>query len=306
MICKNIVEFLLWNDCIAHGKCAFCWQQARHDCTKFLDEENKLNSINCVREFLKTRFDSSDGIKKDNTGNHILLVGGEIFDIELESVKKSLCDLLEYIVSLMSNNDIELLYINTNLLYTDLTLLYKLLNLIKKFELFDRLRFTTSWDLVGRFETEEKKERFDKNIREIRKDFPEAHIVVNMILTKQMCNEIIGNPTFIRNFQEKYDVQVNTIPYIVLKDWMCPTKAEVMNALLAINNDIPNYIKDYATNFSLPQRKDLYEYNSIDKQLIYCSSDIDSCGHSVNFKNYCTDKSKCYLCDIIQLMEEVE
>lgn len=305
MICKDIIEFLLWNDCHAHGKCAFCWQQAKHDCTKFLDEENKNNSINCVRQFLQTNFDSSDGIKKNMTGNHILLVGGEIFDVVEHSVADNLKNLLLYIVSLMNNDDIELLYINTNLLYKDLSLLYFLLDLIRKNSLFDRLRFTTSWDLIGRFESKEKLDIFDYNIKEVKNKYPDVHIVVNMILTKQMCNHIINKPTFINDFESNYNVQVNTIPYIVLTDFLAPTKNEVMTALLAINSVNPNYIENYVNNFSLPQKKNLYEYNSKDKKLIYCSSDIDNCGHSVNFKNYCTDKSKCYICDIIQLKNEV-
>lgn len=307
MLCKPIIEFLLWNDCSAHGKCAFCWQQAKHDCSKFLDSAEKINSINCVRAFLKNNFARlEDGSNNKYTGNHILLVGGEIFDIEDQDVNKNLKDLITYIIELMNNEEIELLYINTNLLYKDLSTLEFLLQNIAKNNLWDRLRFTTSWDIAGRFENEEKKAIFDHNLQFIRSKYPESHIVVNSILTKQYCEKVIEDPSFLKEFQDKYGIKVNTIPYIVLTDWLAPTKTQVMKALLSINSVIPNYVKDYVNNFSLPQPKFLYEYNSKDKDLIYCSSDVDKCGHSENFKNYCLTKDKCYICDIKQLMDKLD
>ena len=47
--------------------------------------------------------------------------------------------------------EIELLYLNTNLLYEDLELLEGFLENIKQNNLFERLRFTTSYDIEGRF-----------------------------------------------------------------------------------------------------------------------------------------------------------
>ena len=306
MACKPIIEFLLWNDCEAHGKCAFCWQQAKHDSSKFLNNEEKINSINCVQDFLYRNFSIQYDGKNKYTGNHILLVGGEIFDIKDTQVKDELMKLLTNIIFMMSLKEIDLLYLNTNLLYSDLSLLCWFLSIVQDYKLFDRLRFTTSWDLAGRFDIKEKEELFSKNIKYIKEKYPEIHIVVNSILTKQYCEKIIKDPTFVKDFQDTYKVQVNTIPYIVLTDWLAPTKGQVMKALLAINSVIPNYIRDYVNNFSLPQPKLLYEYNSTDKDLIYCSSDIDSCGHSENFKNYCTDHTKCYICDIKQLLSKLD
>jgi len=307
MTCKPIIEFLLWNDCEAHGKCAFCWQQAKHDSSKFLNNEEKINSINCVQDFLYHNFSiQHNGKNNKYTGNHILLVGGEIFDIKDNQVKVELMKLLTNIIFMMSLKEIDLLYLNTNLLYSDLTLLCWFLSIVQEYKLFNRLRFTTSWDLVGRFDIKEKEDIFNKNLKFIKEKYPKIHIVVNSILTKQYCEKIIEDPNFIKNFQDTYKVQVNTIPYIVLTDWLAPTKKQVMKALLAINSVIPNYIHDYVNNFSLPQPKLLYEYNSNDKDLIYCSSDIDSCGHSENFKNYCTDHTKCYICDIKQLLNKID
>jgi hypothetical protein len=51
----------------------------------------------------------------------------------------------------MNNNIIDLLYINTNLIYENMSILFNFLDLIKNNNLFNRLKFTTSFDLQGRF-----------------------------------------------------------------------------------------------------------------------------------------------------------
>lgn len=306
MECKSIIEFLLWNDCSAHGKCAFCWQQAKHEASKFLDNEEKANSINRVKAFLTKNFVRlEDGSNNLYTGNHILLVGGEVFDIDDQEVIDLFKDLLDYIIQLMNNDEIELLYINTNLLYKDLSTLEYLLDKIKVANLWERLRFTTSWDVIGRFENKEKEELFYSNLKDIKAKYPAVHIVVNMILTKQFCEMIETNSKFVKNFQEDYNVQVNTIPYIILRDWMAPTRNQVIKTLLKIDSTIPGYAKDYINNFSLPQPKLLYEYTSADRELVYCSSEAAECGHSKNFRNYCDDKERCYICDLQHLLNKI-
>jgi hypothetical protein len=79
----------------------------------------------------------------------VLICGGEIFD----NIKNLniLIDFFEKIIDLMNNNIIDLLYINTNLIYENTTILFKFLDLIKNNNLFNRLKFTTSFDLHGRF-----------------------------------------------------------------------------------------------------------------------------------------------------------
>ena len=106
---NNVYEFLLWNNC--GNCCSFCHQRvyARENDSKILNNEQKIRSINLCKDFL-----NSDQFKK---GNHILLVGGEIFDITDKDVKDEFMKLLLDIVNKMNNKEIDLFYINTNLLY---------------------------------------------------------------------------------------------------------------------------------------------------------------------------------------------
>ena len=70
---KTIYEFLLWNNC--GNNCKFCHQRAheRKIDDKILMPKEQIESLNKCKEFLES--------DKFEDGNHILLVGGEIFDV---------------------------------------------------------------------------------------------------------------------------------------------------------------------------------------------------------------------------------
>ena len=144
---KEIYEFLLWNNC--SNNCTFCHQRAheRKIDDKILTPEEQVESLVKCKEFLDTQF-----VK----GNHILLVGGEIFDTKVDIVKKGLIDLIKHVKNMMCNDEIDLFYVNTNLLYTDIDLLDWFLSLYQTNELLKRIKFTTSYDMVGRFTSKER------------------------------------------------------------------------------------------------------------------------------------------------------
>lgn len=311
-ICKPVCEMILWNNCSNHGACAFCWQQGKKNPFKFLEDKKKLDSINKARLFIADHFIPSgewledDFIIKnpDMTGNHLLFVGGELFDIDNLEVNNQLDELLGRIVWAMEKNYIDLFYINTNLIYESSWVLDNLLSRIVDTGLHERLRFTTSWDAEGRFNTPEKKQLFLSNLTRIRQEYPDIQIVVNMILTKPLCEHILNeNENFVRDFQNFYGVRVNTIPYIVLTEHLAPTKEMVLKTLLALDRSMAGYLEEYVRNFSLDQAKEIYEYNSKDDGYVYTSADHSECGHYENFRKYCSDSDTCFICDIQKLLE---
>ena len=135
---KPIYEFLLWDNC--NNNCKFCFQRKNGNTFSVKD---KINSLGKVLEFLE-----SDQYVK---GSHILLVGGEIFDDSNLPLKVIWMSYIEKIIAKMVSGDIDLLYINTNLIYEDLSLLKYLLTHIKEADLWNRFKFTTSYDIEGRF-----------------------------------------------------------------------------------------------------------------------------------------------------------
>lgn len=315
---NNVYEFLLWNNC--GNCCSFCHQRvyARENDSKILNNKQKIRSIGLCKDFL-----NSDQFEN---GNHILLVGGEIFDITDKDVKDEFMKLLLNIINKMNNKEINLFYINTNLLYEDLDLIYWFLDNIKSNDLFDRLKFTTSYDIEGRFRSWKSELLFYNNLKKITDKYPNIKIVVNTVLTKTACDTIIndkfgtkglidyiknqGKEKFtVKEWIDYFRVQINTIPYIILKSDdspEIPTRKDVFNALLHINNIIPGYLEWYAHNIGLKQEKFLYEYNKIDDKYVYCSSDMSSCGHSENFKQCFADSDKCYPCEIEKLAKTIK
>ena len=306
---KKIYEFLLWNNC--GNNCTFCHQRAheRRIDDNILTPDEQIRSLLLCREFLDTTFEN---------GNHILLVGGEIFDIQNEQVKKVLIDLIIHIKEKMCKNEIELLYVNTNLLYENTDLLDWFLSLYETNGLIKRIKFTTSYDMVGRFTSKARELLFYKNLKRLTDTYTDIKIVVNTVLTKEACKRICEdkfgadylleylqnqgkNEHTIKQWIDYFKVKINTIPYIILdydKAPSAPTKKEVFETLLHIDAIIPGYLQEYSDNIGLKQEKLLFEYNKINNSFVFCSSKMGNCGHSVNFQQSFGDSKECFPCQI--------
>lgn len=310
---KKIYEFLLWNNC--SNNCSFCHQRSheRRIDDKILNPQQQIHSLTLCKDFLNSEFEK---------GNHILLCGGEVFDVVNPDVKACLKDLLNQVLLQMISNEIELLYLNTNLLYEDTEVLDWFLDKIEENKLFDRLHFTTSYDIVGRFCVRSER-LFYRNLKRLTDRYKDIHIIVNTILTKEACKRICEDRfgadfileylrdqgkeiNTLKDWTDYFRVQVNTIPYIKLNYENAPeapTRDEVFSALLHLDTVIPGYLKQYAENIALTQEKLLYEYNKTDDKYLFCSSSMSDCGHSVNFKLSFADSDKCFPCEIKKLLK---
>ena len=272
-------EYLLWNNC--NNACRFCWQKHQAIEEKFLSNEEKCNSVGALLDILPT-LPYSD----------ILIVGGEIFEYENHALYQQMYSLFDAFYKGIRDNKIRYLYVNTNLLYQALDIPAVLIGLLNSNNLLDRLKFTTSYDPHGRFASKEDEALFLKNLNILTYSYPNLNIVVNTILTKQLCESDFD----MKAFCDKYRVTINFIPYITLHEDMRATKAQVLNVLQKADSLFPGYIQKYINSFDLPQTKFLYEY--IDKKgYALCSSLLVECGHSVNFKRV-FQNNKCYICQI--------
>ena len=280
--CKPIYEFIVWENC--NNNCRFCFQRKN---PKIYNKEQRELILGQVLDFIE-----SDKFIK---GSHLLVVGGEIF--HLIEDKDTLEAFYDKVIEYMKNDIIDLLYINTNLIYKDLSLLITILNNIKEEDLLNRVRFTTSYDIDGRFKTEEDAHRFINNVKDIRKSYPELHMVVNTILTKKVC-QLLTNTLYnisIKRLMQEFDCWVNLIPYIIYDENMAPSRNEIFEALQTVEDENEGYIKQYINNLDLDQEKKVFINKGDNFEL--CQSDEADCGHSINFKRYSTNGS-CYICDL--------
>lgn len=278
-------EYILWSNC--NNCCKFCWQQKKQDITTFLKPEDMIKSI-------KTTLLELDKTEK---GDDVLLVGGELFcsyGIEVDNAIKNLVDKC---IDLLKKDIIRFVYINTNLLGHMDNRIY-LLDRISQEQLEDRLKFTTSYDIYGRFANDKFKDNFCENLRYIREKYPKVNIVINIIITKQLAQstEMIGilHNLFIKKFGARY---INYIPYIPVEDdnSMNVTFRDIIKVLAAQEKIKPGYINRYIDDFDLNQNKILYEYHK-DKGYVECTAKYAECHHNENFKKVLGDE--CYICKL--------
>lgn len=305
---KPIYEFLLWANCNNH--CKFCFQQHQGQQDTFLTDEQKIQSLQAVKNFIAS--------KDYKFGSHVLIVGGEIFGAMSDIISREFKYFLDFLVKRMIVGKIDLLYINTNLLYTDLTHLKYLLDLIDKNGLFGRLKFTTSFDVSGRFNSDQDRAQMLKNLYELTHTLygGKLKVVTNMIMTKQLCEAILSDKKLddlsattvigsIKQFMDDYNCQVNTVPYIILDESLSSSKEQIVLTLKHIDKFVPGYFKGYVDNFNLDQDKLLYEYHAGDvNKLVFCSTENAPCGHSINFNRYLPNRESCFVCDMVNAYKD--
>jgi len=281
MTYKRIYEFLVWDNC--NNNCQFCWQREK---PRLYDHTTRGLILEEVIKFIQ-----SDKFIK---GSHILVCGGEIFD--KPSDFSILSNFFSTIIQFMKKDIIELLYINTNLIYLNINGVYDLLEQLKEANLIDRIRFTTSYDIEGRFKSERDRSIMLTNLETIGQKYPNMHIVANTILTKPACKAILDGKFNIAEFMKRNNCWVNLIPYIVLDEKLTADRNTIFQTLKYVEKLSPGYLYKYVPNMTIKQEKWLYMYKDGEFQFCSCENSPE-CEHSVNFKKYCKEGT-CFCCDL--------
>ena len=284
---KRIYEFLVWDNC--NNSCQFCWQREQ---PRIFDSQQRERILNEVLHFIK-----SDKFVK---GSHILVCGGEVFAYWDDC--SMLFSFFKEIADLMITGTIGYLYLNTNLIYPYTGSLCTVLNYLGDENLLHRVRFTTSYDIKGRFATEEIRERMLDNLKTVSSVYTDMPIVTNTILTKPACEAILSGEFNINKFMQDYRCWVNLIPYIVLDDALTADRSLIFKALNHVNKQCEGYLERYVPNMAIKQEKWLYMYKDGDFQFVSCELSPE-CGHSVNFKKYCKEGT-CFCCDLENVFSE--
>lgn len=291
--CKPVYEFILWNNC--RNRCRFCWQRETGDKSAFLDDQGRIASVSAVKSFLR-----SDSFVR---GSHVLLVGGEIFDGSdySQESRDRFVSLFRFVSQRMLIGAVDIFYLNTNLLYPDLDLLFRCLDLAGEDGNLPRVRFTTSYDREGRFNSRGQRDLFLKNLETVCKTYPGMPVVANAILTRPMAEAILSGEEDFRRITDA-GAGINAIPYIILDKRLAADFSLIRSALEKLDSIYPGYLEKYIRNLALKQDKLVYEYRK-GSGLVFCSSDPAECGHSENFR-MCLDDGSCIICRLEKLLEE--
>lgn len=288
---KKVYEFLLWDNC--SNNCRFCWQ--RENPRIYNKEERESILQETLKFILSNKFEE---------GSHILVCGGELFDKPQDFSALNL--FFENISDLMVQNTIELLYINTNLIYKDIRGVLGMLKILNQssldmVDLIPRIRFTTSYDIEGRFRNKDSEDIMLANLKYITDKYPDMPVVVNTILTKPTCEAILSGKFNINEFMNKYNCWVNLLPYIVLDNDLTASRTLIFQTLDYVNKICPGYLEKYVPNMCITQEKWLYMFKNNEFQ--FCSCELSECGHSVNFKKY-SEQGTCFCCDLQEIFGE--
>lgn len=288
---ETIKEYIVWNNC--NNACSFCFLKTKLQSTY----EQKFESLDLVENDIQNTF-----------SGHMLVMGGEIFaetDVKLQ-------DRLREIFTLISNkiakNEIGFLYMNTNLLYK-LDFLESVLKIFKEKNLLDRIKFTTSYDVAGRYRSESAETLFKGNIKYLSANYSLMPIVANTILTNAFCDMVINGKYSIVDTEKELGVTINPIPYIhVMDDGLMPTKKQVVDALFELNKQQVNFLKIYCQKMMFDQPRYLLQYN-VDNDgygfLENATAPNTECGHCVNFRRCFSDSKECFVCLINKIRQLV-
>jgi sulfatase maturation enzyme AslB (radical SAM superfamily) len=282
---KPMVEFILWANC--NNSCSFCWQHKRANKNTLLDQDQKNDAASQAIHYINS--------PKFKRGSDVLIVGGEMY-----GQPSPIDELFIHVKDRVKDGTIRYFYTNTNLIYKDLHDVSKLITIFLSEGIIDRLKFTTSYDVYGRYKNKDDEELFKENLEVLTYSFPELRVTVNMILTKQLCEKILSREFSVKNFCDKYKVQVNLLPHVVLEEHMRASKVEVFNTLLLVNDEMGNnFLNKYIDNYNLEQEKIIFEYHR-EKGYVECEAPAAECGHNSNFRRVFDDKS-CFVCEISKL-----
>ena len=165
------------------------WQDCRNGC-KFCSERNQISvDKEWALKFILDKLNDPEVFDYEEAG----IIGGEIFDNQLENeeVRKLFYEVNDKICSMHFKK----IYVATSLVYDMKPYLIPYLIHLRELGVMDRILLCTSYDLKYRFNVPGKKELWESNMLQLRKDFPELKTHVETILTQFFIDAVL-NKTF--------------------------------------------------------------------------------------------------------------
>ena len=306
---NKMLQLELWRQCDLH--CKFCYIGEENF---KLPEEYKLKAIENTLKIIK---DENTWTKYDSLG----LIGGEFFQGQLDTLKlkEKFIEIIRCVESLYRSNEIDHFWITTTLTKPICEELKNTLNILNA---FDNVWICTSYDLKGRFHTEQLKANWVNNIDYIHKNYQNIKINTTFVLTQDLLDEWNKNNEFFDNFEQTYKTSIYfKAPDIgsLDKDMNSFIKRTGLTTFFPKRNDFLNFViwiiknKKLDILFNREYRAEcLYENLGGDSLRIYHDRQDDReegkcmpCGHLEWFSHY-ADSNDCMLCDINRLVKEFE
>lgn len=188
---KTSIQFELWHEC--NNFCKMC----------FLGLENRVTPKETKIKSLKNAIAGA----KEFNGNVIAIIGGEFFQGQISDpeVHDLFYNFISLVIDRLNKKEITESWITATL--TDKTPkdFIEFLNFVKNnWNGNGRLIICTSYDIIGRFHTEEKRLNWEENISLISKVDQRILINTTMILTNALVNAYLNNEITFLDFTTKH------------------------------------------------------------------------------------------------------
>lgn len=307
-----MVQYGLWPNCT--NRCDFCLLEDR----VYKSEDARLRVLAAVKENIKT----IDW--KDKFSNGISLLGGEIFYTDSEKVKTSFLDLINQIVDdIFTKSNVAMISVVSNGIYDSDVLLRPTLDLLKKRNVIDRINLNFSWDIKGRFHSEESLQSMIKNTNLVYDEYGITPLV-QTCLTQHLIDEHLNGNFNIFEYKKQnfpnsilaflYPHKINTGK--VVSDFFFTRNSLFKFIIWLKDNDYDEVLEHFIQSVinssqfkytGLFYRGDVLddgedkeaEYNqepTLEKKQV-----LTECGHSNLYRCY-SDSDKCMLCDLLKVI----
>lgn len=307
-----MVQYGLWPNCT--NNCDFCLLSDRI----YKSEQERLYMLDAVKE----NFKYIDW--KDKFSNGISLLGGEIFYTDSEKVKESFLDLIRLIIDYIFVQSKEsVLSIVSNGIYDSKILLEPTLDIFKEKQALNRMVLNFSWDIKGRFHSEESLQFMIRNTNLV---YDKYGIIpcVQTCLTQNLIDLHLNNEFNIFDYQKEhfpntiltflYPHKINTGKEVsdffftrssLFKFIRWLKENEHTDTLYSFINSTINssqfkytglFYRSDILNNDEDKQEELEQAPTLERKQI-----LTECGHSNLYRCY-SDCDKCMLCDLLKVI----
>ncbi len=210
---NTFVQFELWKDCSLG--CRFC-------CNKGQPKIDKIQSLNFILEKLDE--------EEIQSYNEIGFIGGEFFNGELKN--SNVKELFYKIFKKVSEINYQKIYITSALMFDITTYLTPFLDYLKELNVLDKVLICTSYDIEYRFRSNDTKELWKHNMKQLRNDYPQLGLHVETILTQSFINAVNDGTFNIKEFEQEYNVRI---------DYIEPSSGLYYKGKEDCSKDMPNF-----------------------------------------------------------------
>lgn len=308
---RKSIQFELWHEC--NNLCKMC----------FLGLENRITPKETKIKSLKDAIESA----KNFNGDIIAIIGGEFFQGQIvdPEVHELFYNFISLVIDRLNNKEIEISWVTATL--TDKTPrdLIEFLNFIKnRWNGNGHLLICTSYDIIGRFHTKEKKLNWEENMFLIPKIDSRIELNTTMILTNALVEAYLNNEIEFLDFIAKYNTGImikhpNSGPYSALRQMevalpgFVPERNKTLKFFKKMKLKEPFVYDNHVFNVNLRADECIKRDNDgssysdkrdkVGKNEYMCGdleTKIMKCGHSILYKCY-KDSNACMKCDYLDI-----